>query len=254
MNHAPRFALRAAATLAALTALGPLPVHAQTAEAPAQAASAPPPAKTADAAAIPAATTSSSWFAPSLGVVLDVGYGSQELALGDRDKGLHLGGAELTLSSPLGPWLEGRITAAAHSHDKKIEKHFEEVWVGTTALPAGLQLRGGRFMSQVGYLNEQHPHADDFATRPLLYRGFLGGHYFDDGLRLNWTAPTDFYWRTGIEVFSGKQLTREVERKPRPGVWTLSTKVGGDVGRERSWQLAAGPVVPVQPARGLRAP
>lgn len=113
MNHAPRFTLRAAATLAALTALGPLPVHAQTAEAPAQAASAPPPAKTADAAAIPAATTSSSWFAPSLGVVLDVGYGSQELALGDRDKGLHLGGAELTLSSPLGPWLEGRITAAA---------------------------------------------------------------------------------------------------------------------------------------------
>lgn len=192
---------------------------------------------TATAPANNPATTRHSWFAPQFGVVLDVGYASKALALGERDKGLHLGGAELVLESPLGPWLQGRLTAAAHSHDKKIEKHFEEAWIGTTALPGGLQLRGGRFLSQVGYLNEQHPHADDFSSRPLLYRGFLGGHYFDDGLRLNWTAPTPFYWRTGIEVFHGKQLTREVERKPRPGVWTLSTKLGDDLGRDHSWQL-----------------
>ncbi|QTD43903.1 hypothetical protein [Ottowia testudinis] len=185
------------------------------------------------AASVPAA----SGFAPTVGAVLDLGYASQALALGERDKGPHLGGAELTVESPLGPWLHGRLTAAAHSHDNKIEKHFEEVWLGTTALPAGLQLRGGRFLSQVGYLNEQHPHADDFSTRPLLYRSFLGGHYFDNGLRLNWTAPTDFYWRTGLEVFSGKQLTREAEGAPRAGVFTLSTKFGGDVGREHSWQL-----------------
>ena len=187
-----------------------------------------------EAAPAPAANP---YFAPSFGAVFDLGYGSKELALGDRDKGAHLGGAELMIESPLGPWLQGRLTAAAHSHDKKIEKHLEEAWVGTTALPSGLQLRGGRFMSQVGYLNEQHPHADDFTSRPLLYRGFLGGHYFDDGLRVNWTAPTDFYWRTGIEVFNGKQLTREAGRKPRPGVWTFSTKLGGDVGREHSWQF-----------------
>ena len=196
----------------------------------------PPEAPAAQAAADPASAPAGNWFAPTLGVVFDVGYGSKALALGDRPKGPHLGGAELMVESPLGPWLQGRLTAAAHGDKKKIEKHIEEAWIGTTALPAGLQLRGGRFMSQVGYLNEQHPHADDFTSRPLLYHSFLGGHYFDDGVRLNWTAPTSFYWRTGLEVFSGKQLTREVERKPRPGVWTLSTKVGGDIGREHSWQ------------------
>lgn len=177
------------------------------------------------------------FFAPRVGVVLDAGLASRELALGERDQGLHLRGAELSLDTPLGPYLQGRLTAAAHSDEGKIEKHIEEAWVGTTALPAGLQARAGRFLSQVGYLNEQHPHADDFATRPLLYRAMLGGHYFDDGLRLNWTAPTDLYWRTGLEVFSGKQLSREATRSPKPGAWTLSTKVGGDVGREHSWQL-----------------
>ncbi|MDO5623776.1 MAG: hypothetical protein Q4G71_03715 [Pseudomonadota bacterium] len=192
-----------------------------------------------DAAASPPTgdAASARWFAPEVGLVLDIGYGSQATALADRDKGLGLGGAELTLQSPLGPWLEGRLTAAAHSHGKHIEKHIEEAWLGTTALPAGWQLRGGRFMSQVGYLNEQHPHADDFSSRPLLYRALLGGHYFDDGLRLNWTAPTPFYWRTGLEVLHGKQLTPHASRTSRPGVWTLSTKLGNDIGREHNWQL-----------------
>jgi hypothetical protein len=76
----------------------------------------------------------------------------------------------------------------------------------------------GRFASQIGYLNEQHPHADDFVERPLLYRAFFGGHWFDDGLRLNWTAPTPFFLGLGVEVFRGKQLVREAAKPARsPG-------------------------------------
>ena len=73
------------------------------------------------------------------------------------------------------------------------EVELEEAWAQTRTLPAGFQVRAGRFSSQLGYLNEQHPHTDDFIERPLLYRAFLGGHYFDDGVRVNWTAPTDLY-------------------------------------------------------------
>ncbi|MDO5290491.1 MAG: hypothetical protein Q4F13_12770 [Pseudomonadota bacterium] len=218
-----------AKTVYAAALLAPALAAAQTGVAPAPDAAAAAPAQVASAPA--------HGLAPQLGLVLDVGYGSRAIALPERDKGLHLGGAELSLSTPLGPWLQGQLTAAAHSHDEKIETHIEEAWLGTTALPAGWQLRGGRFLSQVGYLNEQHPHADDFSHRPLLYRAFLGGHYFDDGLRLNWTAPTSFYWRTGLEVFRGKALTENVSHKPRPGVWTLSTKLGGDLGTQHSWQL-----------------
>jgi hypothetical protein len=170
------------------------------------------------------------------GAVLDVAAQSNQLALGARDKGLSLGHSDLSAYGPLGPHLEAQITAAAHSHDKKLELELEEAWFQTRTLPGGLQLRAGRFPAQMGYLNEQHPHADDFVERPLLYRAFLGGHYNDEGLRFNWVAPTDLYLRLGAEVFRGKTLVEEAASAGRPGVTVLSARLGGDIGRNHSWQ------------------
>ena len=51
--------------------------------------------------------------------------------------------------------------------------------------------------------------ADDFVERPLLYRAFLGGHWNDDGLRLNLTLPTATYWMVGAEAFRGRRLVAE---------------------------------------------
>lgn len=170
------------------------------------------------------------------GAVVDITAASRALALGQRAQGLGLGHSDVSAFGPLGRHLESRITAAAHSEDEKIELELEEAWVQTRTLPAGLQLRAGRFSSQLGYLNELHPHADDFVERPLLYRAFLGGHWFDDGLRLNWTAPTDLYLRLGAEVFRGKQLVRDTASARRPGAIVLSAKTGGDIGTDHSWQ------------------
>jgi hypothetical protein len=172
-----------------------------------------------------------------LGLVLDGSYVSRALALGAREKGFSLGHTELTLGAAIDERWSGRATAAAHSHDGGIEVELEEAFVESTALPAGLQLRAGRFLSQVGYLNELHSHGDDFVERPLLYRAFLGNHYFDDGLRLNWVAPTRVYWRTGVELFSGRQLVQEAERQRGVGVLALNTRLGGDIGIEQSWQF-----------------
>ena len=170
------------------------------------------------------------------GAVLDVSASSRSLALGQRDQGLGLGHSDVSAGGPLGRHFEGRITAAAHTLDDKLEAELEEAWLQTRSLPAGLQLRAGRFSSQLGYLNEQHPHSDDFVQRPLLYRAFLGGHWFDDGLRVNWTAPTDLYLRLGLEVFRGRQLVRDAASARRPGAVVLSTRTGGDIGRDQSWQ------------------
>jgi hypothetical protein len=124
------------------------------------------------------------------------------------------------------------------THDGKLEKGIEEAWVETTRLPAGLQARAGRFASQIGYLNQQHPHAGDFVERPLLYRGFFGGHWNDDGVRLNWTAPTPFYLMFGAEAFRGKRLVEEVASPAKnPGIATAVVKTGADLTREHSWQL-----------------
>lgn len=175
-------------------------------------------------------------FAPTWGLVLDGSVSAHDIALGSRAQGLTLGGAELTVESPLGPWLRGRVNLSGSGTPGDIKASLEEAWLETTALPGGWQARGGRFMSQIGYLNEQHPHTDDFAERPLLHRAFLGEQYGDNGVRLNWIAPTDLYWRTGIEVFGGRALTPGSGARSADGVWTLSTKLGGDVGHENSWQ------------------
>ncbi|WP_240636186.1 hypothetical protein [Caldimonas tepidiphila] len=172
-----------------------------------------------------------------VGAVLDLAHTSRELALGNRDQGLALGHSEVTLGAKLGRNFAGRATAVAHSDEGKIEFEFEEAFVETTSLPRGLQLRGGRFLAQIGYLNELHLHTDDFVQRPLLYRAFLGNHYFDDGLRLNWVAPTGLYWRNGVEVFGGRKLVEESDSGSQLGAVVLSTKVGGDIDVSNSWQL-----------------
>ena len=170
------------------------------------------------------------------GAVLDVAASSRSLALGQRDQGLALGHSDLSVHGPLGAHASAQGTLAVHQHDGKVELELEELFVQSRSLPAGLQVRAGRFASQLGYLNEQHPHADDFVERPLLYRAFLGGHWVDDGVRLNWTAPTDTYLRLGAEVFRGRRLVEEAASARRPGAFVLSAKAGGDLGEAHSWQ------------------
>ena len=172
------------------------------------------------------------------GAVLDVTHSSRALAEGMRDRGMQMGHSDLAGGGPLGPQFNARLAAVAATHGGSLEKGVEEAWLETTRLPAGLQLRAGRFASQIGYLNQQHPHADDFVERPLLYRSFLGGHWNDDGLRLNWTAPTPFYWMLGAEAFSGKRLIDQAQAgAPGVGARTASVKLGADVDRSNSWQL-----------------
>lgn len=170
------------------------------------------------------------------GAVLDVTATSRALGLATRDQGLALGHSDVSASGPLGKALSAQITAGAHTHEGKTEFELEEAWLQTRTLPWGLQARAGRFASQLGYLNEQHPHADDFVERPLMYRAFLGGHWNDDGLRLNWTAPTPMYLRLGAEVFRGKRLIGEAGQASSPGVTVLSARLGDDIGASHSWQ------------------
>jgi hypothetical protein len=173
------------------------------------------------------------------GAVVDAAVSSRELALGFREQGLGLGHSDLFARGPLGRHLSAQATLVAHTSDGKLEGGFEEAWVQTRTLPAGWSARLGRFSSQIGYLNEQHPHADDFVERPLLHRAFLGTHWFDDGLRVNWTAPTPFYLNLGAEVFRGRQLVRDAVSARSPGASTLSAKVGADLSPSHSWQAGA---------------
>ncbi|MDO5058041.1 MAG: hypothetical protein Q4E06_12055 [Lautropia sp.] len=177
------------------------------------------------------------------GLVLDVAALSRALTLGNRQQGLALGHSDLSTHGSLGRHLHAQLTVAAHHHHDRLDTELEESWLQTRTLPDGLDLRLGRFASQIGYLNEQHPHDDDFVERPLLYRAFLGGHWFDDGLRLNWTAPTALYLRLGAEVFRGRRLVQQAtaaSARRRLATTVLSVRAGDDIGDSHSWQAGIG--------------
>ena len=79
----------------------------------------------------------------------------------------------------------------------------------------GRHLRVGRFLSGIGYLNEQHAHTWDFVDAPLAYQAFFGGPIKTDGLQLRWVAPTDRFLELGAEIGSGTSLPGQRQRPQR---------------------------------------
>ncbi len=173
--------------------------------------------------------------APDISLTVDAYHKSDNTALGGRMEGWGLSHTELAISQQFGNFATGKITGVVESNEEETDFNFEEVYLQTLSLPAGMTLRGGRFLSDIGYLNGQHPHADSFSERPLMYRAFLGGHYYDDGLGLSVVMPTDLYWRISAEAFDGEELG-EFEGDPTVGTWALSTTFGGDLSQSQSWQ------------------
>ncbi|MET4706834.1 hypothetical protein [Endozoicomonas lisbonensis] len=177
-------------------------------------------------------------FDPNYSLILDGHYKSEKSALSEMDKGFGLGHVELSISSPIDDLFFGKLTAVLHTHDSKTEVEAEEAFIQTLALPGGLSARAGRFLSDFGYLNSQHTHADSFTERPAVYRALLGSHYFDDGVRVSYLMPTDIYWNIGAEAFSGKKMRADNIKDPDSvGVYNFFTKIGGDFNHEHSWQI-----------------
>ncbi|ASJ74402.1 hypothetical protein [Granulosicoccus antarcticus] len=172
---------------------------------------------------------------PELSFVLDGFFKSEDSALSEQGKGFGLGHTELSLSGAVDDLFSGRLTTVLESHEGDTELDIEEAFFDTVALPYGLGIRAGRFLSQVGYLNSRHTHADSFTERPALYRAFLGSHYFDDGVRLAGLMPVPFFWQLGVEAFNGTALAGG-EADPAIGVFTLKSTWGGDLSDASSWQ------------------
>ncbi|WP_454441007.1 hypothetical protein [Vibrio bathopelagicus] len=173
---------------------------------------------------------------PQIGVVLDGYYQDGQRNNSERDEGFGLGHTELNMSANIDDKFYGSLTTVIESHDDETELLLEEAFIETLTMPYGLSIRGGRFLSDFGYLNNQHMHTDSFVERPAAYRTFLGSHYYDDGVRANIVLPTDLYVKFGVEALSGSKMS-SVDDGSDVGVYTTTMKLGDDFSDSSSWQF-----------------
>jgi hypothetical protein len=136
------------------------------------------------------------------------------------------------MSASVDPYFRGYFNLALV--DEEVE--IEEAWFQTTSLGNGLSLKGGRFLSGLGYQNEQHPHAWDFADNSLMYRALFGEAYGNDGVQLKWVAPTELFIELGAEAGRGANFPGTDRNTNGAGSTALFGHLGGDVGASNSWR------------------
>ena len=144
-----------------------------------------------------------------------------------------LGETELAIASNIDPYFRG-VAIASLAADGGVE--VEEAYFQTLALSNGFTVKGGRFFSGLGYLNEQHQHAWDFQDAPLVYKAFLGNQLKQDGVQLKWIAPTDLLVELGAELGAGRQFPGNDANKNGIGSSALLAHIGGDVGDSTAWR------------------
>ena len=153
------------------------------------------------------------------------------------DRGFALGESEITLSANIDQALHGALTL---SFGRENTVSLEEAFIQTTSLPWGFTVKGGRFKSGIGYLNEHHAHTWDFADAPLPYRAMLNNQYADDGVQVKWLAPTKMFFEVGAEAFRGDAWPASGSANKGFGAFAAFAHIGDDIGaggEGGSWRL-----------------
>ena len=179
---------------------------------------------------------------------------------GALERGFNLRETELAFSATVSPHFDATAMMTVSEHG---DVELEEAYFDTRSLPYGLKIRGGKFLSGIGYLNAQHPHQWDFVDQNLAYRTLLGDHGLaDTGLRLTWLPKTgSWYTQLGVEFLQGKEQTFATSgeetpteradgaplaatadgqlsaKKAGPRLTTLFAKFGPDLGNNHALQF-----------------
>ncbi|MCX7679571.1 MAG: hypothetical protein N2316_10180, partial [Spirochaetes bacterium] len=121
---------------------------------------------------------------------------------------------------------------------------IEEAYFTTRALPFGFQIKGGKFLSGFGRINEQHAHYWNFVDMPLVNNAFFGESGLREvGVRINWVAPTPFFFSIAFEILRGENPRSFgvekifhisgppfAERQTRPNLYTGNIRTSFDIG------------------------
>jgi hypothetical protein len=154
-------------------------------------------------------------------------------AVGPGERSFNLGESELSVAANVDPYFFANLTASIGADDSI---HAEEAYFKTLTLPAGLLVKGGRFFSGIGYLNEIHAHAWDFIDQPLVYQALLGGQYASDGLQVKWLAPIDVFLEFGAETGNGRSFPGTSDNRNGMNSTAVFAHAGNDIGDSASWR------------------
>lgn len=143
-------------------------------------------------------------------------------------KGFTIDSAELFLFAPVDPYFN--LYATIPVTEDGVE--LEEAYFVTTSLPAGLQLKGGKFKSGFGRINAQHPHQWDFVDIPLPYRAFTGEEgIIEKGAQLTVLPELPFYILLGFEVLQGQnEVLFGPDARSGPHAMAAFAKASVDIG------------------------
>lgn len=210
----------------------------------------------------PPRITTGSGFNPAISVILDTVYsqvfsGEAETPPGfgghdDHDHGhdghghgiedgFQVREVETVFSGSVDPYFD--LFAQIVLSESEVE--LEEGYFTTTALPAGLQVKGGKFRSDIGYINRQHTHAWDFTDQPLVTEALFGDEGLTEvGLQLSWQPATRIYSRFGVELLEGENegianVAEEadeigLEEASSPRLVTAFARFGPDLGHDHA--------------------
>ncbi len=157
----------------------------------------------------------------------------------NAERGFNFNYGELAITSTVDPYFD--LVGIFHltEHDFAIE----ELYFTTRSLPYNLQLKGGKFLSSIGRINQQHQHYWDFVDIPLVYKVLFGDEGLNEkGVQLTWIAPTSFYLLLGIEVLQGEnelsfgyEVVEEngntiFDKASKPNLYTAIVKSSYDIG------------------------
>ena len=115
--------------------------------------------------------------------------------------------AEVAVQSVVDPYARADFfLSVARDPAGKFGLDLEEGYLTSLDLPAGLQLKAGKFRTSFGKINNVHPHALPFISMPNVYVRYLGEDGLnDEGLSLSWLVPNplDFYQELTVEATRG---------------------------------------------------
>lgn len=118
----------------------------------------------------------------------------------EKENGFNLREVELNLAGTV----DGYFRADATLSFSEEEAEVEVAEIETTSLPWGFTLKAGKFFSDFGIVNKQHPHQWSFTDQPLIYELTLGDHGINEvGLQAAWQLEAPFFLRVGAEALQG---------------------------------------------------